>query len=346
MVTEKRASILCILLVLLDNTDENHKLTQMQIAAKVEDRFGLKIERKSISSAVDTINSCFDDGLIEIEKTGKGIYVKERLFDMTELTYLADSVFSDSSLSNPVSAGFIEKLSRLSNDPDGLLKARCNQSRDFARTLGYDSYTNYNTINQALKNNNQITFNYLHHYDENDKEVLTQDPKTNAPKIFNFSPYYLVMGKNGKHYVLGSRYYDDPGKWTAYKVDLIRNLKEKSKYKRKPKNTAIVNPTSFSLAKFLEENPKMFVGEKPVDCEVKILKEKGTLYLHDEFGFNMKIIKKNNEVFAKFQTTPSSLKLFGIDYCNFVEIISPIEVRQAIYEQAKFMARVYDIKKV
>ena len=62
--------MLCILNVLREHSDENHPLTQAQIIKKIEHKYGLELERKSIGA---NIESLIDFGF-DIIKTDNGCY--------------------------------------------------------------------------------------------------------------------------------------------------------------------------------------------------------------------------------------------------------------------------------
>ncbi len=52
MIQNKKSSILLILKVLEEYTDENHYLTQKEIVDKVSQLYGIEIERKSVGSSL------------------------------------------------------------------------------------------------------------------------------------------------------------------------------------------------------------------------------------------------------------------------------------------------------
>ena len=105
---DKKMSILCIINVLREYSDENHPLTQGQIIKKIEHHYGLVLERKSISA---NIQSLIDFGY-DIIKTNKGCYLGSREFEPSEVSFLIDAVFSSRSIDSSHSRKLAEKLSK------------------------------------------------------------------------------------------------------------------------------------------------------------------------------------------------------------------------------------------
>ena len=82
---DKKMSVLCILQVLKEHSDENHPLTQAQIIKKIEHHYGLSLERKSIGA---NIESLIDFGY-DIIKTKNGCYLASREFEPSEVSFLS-----------------------------------------------------------------------------------------------------------------------------------------------------------------------------------------------------------------------------------------------------------------
>ena len=107
--SNKKMSLLCILQVLREYSDENHPLTQAQIIKKISDNYGLELERKSIGANIDSL---IDFGY-DIIKTDKGCYLGQREFEPSEVSFLIDAVFSSRSIDSKRSKELTEKISKL-----------------------------------------------------------------------------------------------------------------------------------------------------------------------------------------------------------------------------------------
>lgn len=84
MIQNKKSSILLILKVLEEYTDENHYLTQKEIVDKVSQLYGIEIERKSVGSSLMLLEELGYD----INKGSKGGFaLLSRTFDLTEASF-------------------------------------------------------------------------------------------------------------------------------------------------------------------------------------------------------------------------------------------------------------------
>ena len=104
----KKMAILCILNVLKEYSDEQHPLTQSEIIKKIENIYGLELERKSIGSNIDSL---IDFG-VDIVKTNNGCYLAGREFEPSEVSFLIDAVFSSKSIDSKNSQELSSKISK------------------------------------------------------------------------------------------------------------------------------------------------------------------------------------------------------------------------------------------
>ena len=95
MLPNKKSSILLVLKVLEEYTDEEHYLTQQEIADKIYQVYGIELERKSVGSSLSMLEELDYD----IDKGSKGGFaLLSRTFDQTEASYLIDAIFSSRSI--------------------------------------------------------------------------------------------------------------------------------------------------------------------------------------------------------------------------------------------------------
>ena len=87
MLPNKKSSILLVLKVLEEYTDEEHYLTQQEIADKIYQDYDIELERKSVGSSLSMLEELDYD----IDKGPKGGFaLLSRTFDQTEASYLID----------------------------------------------------------------------------------------------------------------------------------------------------------------------------------------------------------------------------------------------------------------
>ena len=90
----KKLSILYILEVLREYSNETHPLTQEDIIKKIYSIYGMDGERKSIGANIDLL---IDLGY-DIIKLKKGCYLGQREIEPSEVTFLIDAIFSSKSI--------------------------------------------------------------------------------------------------------------------------------------------------------------------------------------------------------------------------------------------------------
>ena len=92
-------------------SDESHPMTQAAIADKLEEVYGIKMERKAIGKKLANLKEAGYD----IRSCRKGCYLGERLFDDSELHFLIDSIYGNRIINQKHTEDLIEKLRSLSN---------------------------------------------------------------------------------------------------------------------------------------------------------------------------------------------------------------------------------------
>ena len=107
MIENKKASILLILKVLQEYSDEDHFLTQQDIIDKVDELYGIELERKSVAFSISLLQELDYD----INKSPRGGYaLLSRDFDNSEIRYIVDSLFCSKSISGKQAACLSKKL--------------------------------------------------------------------------------------------------------------------------------------------------------------------------------------------------------------------------------------------
>jgi len=107
----KKLALIRIWQILKDYSDYDHPLTQEDIAAKLEQEYGIVIERKAISRNI----SLLKEAGIDIASRRAGSYLEGRDFEDAELRMLIDGVLSSRYITAKHSKDIIERLCGLSN---------------------------------------------------------------------------------------------------------------------------------------------------------------------------------------------------------------------------------------
>ena len=97
--------------ILVKYSDEKHPMTQADIIEKLETVYGITLDRKAVARKLSALREIGH----EIQQTRKGCYLKQRLFEDSELHLLIDMVRGNPIISPRHANDLIEKLSSLSN---------------------------------------------------------------------------------------------------------------------------------------------------------------------------------------------------------------------------------------
>ena len=109
----QKLKALYIMKILLEKTDDEHRLTLAQIQAEL-DAYGIQAERKSL---YDDMEALREFGL-DIEKSGSrgcGYYIASREFELPELKLLVDAIQSSRFITAKKSHELIKKVESLAS---------------------------------------------------------------------------------------------------------------------------------------------------------------------------------------------------------------------------------------
>ena len=142
----KKLSILYILKILQDYSDENHLLTQKDIAKLLYTNYGMECERKSISSNIDALIDLDYD----IIKSSNGCYLGDRKFEPSEIQFLIDAVFSSKSIPSKQSKELATKLSGLLSNYQKKQYKYIYKAEEINRTSNKQLFYTIDIINEAI----------------------------------------------------------------------------------------------------------------------------------------------------------------------------------------------------
>lgn len=313
--SNKKLSILYILEVLKQYSDENHLLTQKDIIDRIYSDYGMECERKSIGSNIDSL---IDFGY-DIIKQKNGCYLASRDFEISEVQFLVDAVFSSKSISSNHSKRLAEKIfSSLSKyerkQYDYIYKAD-NISRSENKQLFYT----IDILNEAIKKRRQVEFNYNRYYLDNGKK------EKNSKKTYIINPYFLINNQGRYYLVCNYDYYDEIAN---YKVDKIENIKILDT-NAKPITKLKGCENGIDIAKYANDNVYMFSNET-INATILIDNEYTINYVVDWFSKNAKVYLKDNKIYADIKANEQALIYWCLQYGENVELVEPLSLREKI----------------
>ena len=319
----KKLSILYTLQILKDYSDENHLLSQNEIAKKIYRIYGMECERKSIGTNIDSL---IDFGY-DILKTNSGCFLASREFEISEIRFLIDAVFSSKSIDSKHSQELSNKLINFLSLYQRKQYKYIYKADELNRTNNKELFYNIEIINEAIEKNKQIQFEYNRfNYKNNNKKK----------KSYIVNPYFLINNQGKYFLVCNYDYFDEIGN---YKLERIHNIKILDT-EIKPIKQVKGFENGLDITKYANENIYMF-STNSINATIQIYDDWATAYVEEWFGKNARFYVKDNKIYADIRTNESSLIYWCLQYGESVELIEPTETRNKIKEKVKMICEKY-----
>lgn len=310
MVENKKASILLVLKVLQEFSDENHYLTHQNIIDKINELYGIELERKSIASSISLLEE-LDYDIVKGPKGGFALI--SRGLESSEVTFLVDAIFSSKSISGKQAKELCTKISSGLSRYDRKSYDYLNKSSDVSRTANAQVFYNIEIIHEAIKQNKWIGFKYLD-FDSDGKESLRF-----GGYEYHCSPCYLI-NNFGRYYFLGYRYkYDSVN---SFRIDYMKDVRLMEERERIDPKTLKEFKEYNSISDYINDNIYLF-GGKTIDVVMKLKQPYVIQYILDWFGKNATIYKNGEDLFANVRCNEMAFFYWVMQYSEHVHLESP-----------------------
>ena len=144
-------------LTLKEYTDEDHYLTQKQIADKIYQLYDIELERKSIGSSLQLLEELDYD----IAKGGKGGFaLLSRTFDITEASYIIDALFSSRSINGLQAKKIAEEVSSCFSKYQRKDYSYFYKSTEINRTSNKQVLYNMSVIHEVIQSGKRVVLHY------------------------------------------------------------------------------------------------------------------------------------------------------------------------------------------
>lgn len=329
MIENKKASILLILNVLQEYSDEDHFLTQQDIIDKVDEIYGIELERKSVAFSISLLQELDYD----INKSPRGGYaLLSRDFDNSEIRYIVDSLFSSKSISG-------KQATELSNKLNSCLSKYQRKNYNFIykgneinRSDNKELFYTLELIEEAKRRGKRISFQYLS-FDENGKMFTKMDGFR-----YIVSPYYSV-NNNGRYFLI-CNYREKYRAITWFRIDYMINPKIEEDWPIK-QIESLQGVKNFDIAKYLNDNIYLLDGEV-INATIQIDNPNSIQYVIDWFGKNAKIYKKDDKLLADIKCNESALFYWYMQYSETLTILSTQSLIDRVKDEAERILQKYE----
>jgi len=312
----KKLALIRIWQIFHHYSDCNHPLTQDDISRYLEKEYGISIERKAISRNI----SLLKEAGIEIETQKAGSYLAQRDFEDSELRLLIDGILSSRHITAKHTKDLIERLCSLSNRYFRSHVRNIYSVDEWNKTDNQALFYNIEMVDMAIEQNRQL------HYEYNKYGI---DKKLHRSSHQYVSPYQMIL-HNQRYYLMGySEYWKN---MIYHRMDHITGITVTDKPAVDIRSLpGYENGVDYKVLS--SSMPYMF-SDKPV--RVIMLAERMIIdQILDWFGSDVRITRcgeDESKVQVVLQASPNAMKLWALQYIQYVEVLKPESLRAAIRE--------------
>ncbi len=345
----KKLLIMNILDILRKYTDENHRLSQKEIADILKDEYDMIVERKTIKrNLMNLIDFGYDIEyseairMIPNAKTGEleEIYILSDFYlvrDFTdgELRLLIDSLLFSKHIPYSQCKELIGKLEGLSNR---YFKSRVKHIRTMPENMPNNQqlFLTIETLDEAISRKKQVSFIYNEF--GTDKKLHPRLNGEGKIREYIINPYQIAA-VNGRYYLICN--YDKYDEVSNYRVDRITDIKILDT-PQKPMKEVKGLENGFDLPKHMAEHIYMFSGES--DIVIFSLKKYLISEVIDWFGKDIEFFDEDEyEIKARVKVNLSAMRKWALQYALHMEILSPTSLREEVISDLWDAAKNYGV---
>jgi predicted DNA-binding transcriptional regulator YafY len=326
----KKVILLYILDILKEYSNKDYLLTQKDIINKLKLIYDISVDRKMIAYNIEIL---IDYGYDIVKGSKGGYYLNEREFDESEIKFLVDALFSSNVITSNNAHSIIKKLYSSLSKYDRKDFTYVYKVKDVNRTKNNNVFLNIELINEAIKNNKQIAFNYLQ-YNQEGKLIKRKDGYK-----YKVSPYYLI-NNYGKYYLLSNiEKYSTP---SYFRIEHMVEVELIDKKRKDIKDTTLGN--NFNISSHINDHVYMF-SSNVINAKIEILQDWAITYIYDWFSKNSKIITQDNKTYAYIKSDEDAFIYWFLQYQEYFKIIEPLETKEKIINILKEEPKItlYDV---
>lgn len=325
----KKQIIINILDILKRYTDENHRLSQKEIADILKNEYNMTIDRKSVKRNLSNlleigypIEYSESVRMIPNKTTGEleesyilSDFYLERDFSDAELRLLIDSLLFSQHIPYSQCRDLIEKLEGLSSK---YFEAKVKHIRTLtgSKPANKQLFYTIDILDEAISKERQVRFHYAEY--GTDKKLHNRKNSEGDDREYVINPYQIVV-TNGRYYLICN--YDKYDDLSNYRVDRITDIElldTPAKSKRKVKGAE----NGFDLSKHMTEHIYMFAGKS---IRAKIIAEKYIIGdIIDYFGSDAAFSNETEDkVTVTVNVNEQDMRLWALQYALQVKVTEP-----------------------
>lgn len=333
----KRLLILNILNILKQYSDENHRLSQREIADILESEYDMAADRKAIRrSLLDLINCGYQIEYSEVirmipnPKTGQpeesyiwSDFYLEREFTDSELRLLIDGLLFSRHIPYSQCKDLVEKLEGLSNV---YFRSRVRHIAKMPedRTDNKQLFLNIELLDEAISRCRKVSFHYLEY--GVDKHLHPKARPDGTVREYVISPYQMAA-REGKYYLICN--YDKYEDISNYRVDRIADIKILDEPIKPFDKLRWAGGRPLDLAEYMKEHPYMYSSGN-VRVKFRIVRAMISDVI-DLFSSDVRFSDEDeNGVTVTTTTNELAMEQFAKNFAPDVMVLEPESLREKV----------------
>lgn len=338
----KKVSLFNTLEILIKYTDENHRVSQKDIADILRKEYDMVIDRKTVKrNLMELIDLGYDIEYTEKERQKKNkesgeveestVYTDFYLvrdFTDSELRLIIDSVLVSQHIPDNQRMELVKKLAKLSNIYFKILNTEVNTVNAIT-SQNKDFFLNLEIIDEAILNGKRVSFVYNEYKIDKKLHVVIEQIVEKPSRIITFEGHYYMLCNDNK---------SNLGIYRIDKITGIKLLEHNELIKREEYSVL----HSFNTSEYFD-NGIFFDETKNIHAKFSVVPEAVEIVV-DHFGDNFRLIEEKGgryilDVYCNF----ADVYHWALQYGKYVKVIGPNELKNEIRYVTEKLSHSYSI---
>ncbi|MGN1443441.1 MAG: helix-turn-helix transcriptional regulator [Acutalibacteraceae bacterium] len=344
----KRLLIMNILDILRRYSDEDHRLSQKQIADILKDEYNMTVDRKAVRRNLLNLMDCgynieYSETIRTVKnpKTGEteesyiwtGFYL-EREFTDSELRLLIDGLLFSNHVPVSQCMALVGKLEGLSNV---YFRSRVGHMTRLPDNKADNKqlFLNIELLDEAISKRRKVSFHYYEY--GTDKKLHCKTRPDGRARDYRISPYQMAA-KDGKYYLICN--YDKYDDISNYRIDRIADIEILDEPVKPFESLRWANGRTFDLDDYMKTHPYMYSG-KNIRVSFRINRPMISDVI-DMFGDDLRFFDEDeNGVTVSTVTNERAMEQFAKNFAPDVVILEPQSLREKVKKDLEESLKYY-----
>ena len=338
-----------LLHLLQEETDEMHRMTQQAISERMFDRYGVRLNRRTLKTYLDELSEAGfplisskkpriqPDGTVEIMQTD---WYMEPRFEASELRLLTDLLAAMPAVPSAQREALLKKL--MNHASPTCREAQSGRHVVYLHTPPAQQLLfSVDVLCEAIKRDKMVCFQYsgCHLKDDGTVSLEPRRRSSGAVREYLVSPYEIAVSQ-GRYYLICCK---EPYRTVShYRIDRISEISIMERFDRLPVTELTGRK---KLPENLAEQLYMYSGET-VAC--KFLADERILSdVIDWFGEDVNLERSGDHAIAvTVQVHPKAMEHWALQYGEWVEVLEPASLRGELAAAVQKLAMSYHVMPV